>query len=589
MPDKSEKRILAATLAALLAAAAAFRIAGIATRPFWVGEVQEVVGARSQKAIMLIHRAGSDLVGYLYHHLLFLLGIDSRLELWQRIPALLCGIASVWLLYLLGRRIHSAAAGLAAAALLALSFFHVYHSQDGRALSTLTFGALLFVYSAIRVVLDARPRFAWTMVAGTAFLALSHLFGFLLFVLLCLLFFAVAWHNESRVPQPSGRPLLRFLAASLATVPVAALQAWGSGVFFVQARTGSDVCATGLPLLDRLRFFPLLLTYFTSAPGWWVVPFVLLALLGLLALWWKDRTATILVAGWLLVPTTLLALLRFTGKVPHLDISHLLYLLPPFLLLLAAGLVALFAWLHRLLLHRGPTPAARLLAPLAAALLLAAAANASPLLRYYQRDTRLNMAADFRTAGQLIERHGVDRYDLLAFDYSVELFSLNYYVGHLFSKAHGIIPYVPDRDRSLLRLYLHAGDDMGGPERPTLTSDRVWTLAEFARGSAPYTGAVWVALLRHEELEDLHCGIAPYARWFEASGVYLAQAGIPDSELPPGFVIHRLPGLDLLHKRYLGVPRSVVVDEIAPLLYRYAPDSARAFFPDVFGPVERER
>src|SRR5208283_5242433 len=53
-------------------------------------------------------------------------------EAWLRLPSALCGIASVPLMYIVARRLVSAGAALASAALLAFSPTHVYYSQEAR-------------------------------------------------------------------------------------------------------------------------------------------------------------------------------------------------------------------------------------------------------------------------------------------------------------------------------------------------------------------------------------------------------------------------------------------------------------------------
>lgn len=74
-----------------------------------------------------------------------------------RLPALLFGVASVPMLYLLGGAVTTRREALAAAALLAVSYHHVWFSQNARGYTALAFFTLLATWSLLRG-LDTRRR-----------------------------------------------------------------------------------------------------------------------------------------------------------------------------------------------------------------------------------------------------------------------------------------------------------------------------------------------------------------------------------------------------------------------------------------------
>jgi len=103
-------------------------------------------------------------------------------EAWLRLPSALFGIASVPMLYVVGRRLLPASAALAAAAVLAFSPTHVYYSHEARSYTLTILLALLSTYFFVRAVEDGRRKdwILWTVVSILAFY--SHYFAALVLV-----------------------------------------------------------------------------------------------------------------------------------------------------------------------------------------------------------------------------------------------------------------------------------------------------------------------------------------------------------------------------------------------------------------------
>src|SRR5690606_29426767 len=87
-----------------------------------------------------------------------------------RLPALVFGVASVPMLYVLGREVASRREALLAAALLTVSYHHIWFSQNARGYTMLAFFAMLATYLLLRGV---RTRSRRTFVAYGVVLALS--------------------------------------------------------------------------------------------------------------------------------------------------------------------------------------------------------------------------------------------------------------------------------------------------------------------------------------------------------------------------------------------------------------------------------
>jgi 4-amino-4-deoxy-L-arabinose transferase-like glycosyltransferase len=76
-----------------------------------------------------------------------------------RLPAVLFGIASLWALYGLGRRLAGHRAALAACALMGVSYHHIWFSQDARGYTGLLFAATLATWLYVEAL--ERRRWGW--------------------------------------------------------------------------------------------------------------------------------------------------------------------------------------------------------------------------------------------------------------------------------------------------------------------------------------------------------------------------------------------------------------------------------------------
>ena len=97
-------------------------------------------------------------------HMLYSVLMHFPLALWGesawalRLPAALFGVGSVWAVFLLGRKLVGVRQALLAAALMTVSYHHVWFSQNARGYT----GLLLFTILATWLWLEARDRQRWS-------------------------------------------------------------------------------------------------------------------------------------------------------------------------------------------------------------------------------------------------------------------------------------------------------------------------------------------------------------------------------------------------------------------------------------------
>ena len=133
---------------------------------------------------------------YLYFFMMnILFHIFGDTSIVVRIPSVIFGIMSVWMLYKIGKELYSKNAGLIAAALLTFNQYALYHAQDGRAYSFYLLGLLFSYYCFIKFLKDSNKKNLIWYALSTGLLLNTNFFSvlnvlaqgiFMLFVLFTL-------------------------------------------------------------------------------------------------------------------------------------------------------------------------------------------------------------------------------------------------------------------------------------------------------------------------------------------------------------------------------------------------------------------
>lgn len=161
---------------------------------------------------VLAHNNGSAFFALLVHFLLSL----GKIVLMARLPSVLFGILTIFLLYFVGKYLFSRKEGLTAAAFAAFSPFLIRYSQYARGYATLAFFALLSLYFFLKANKTNHIRFWLGYTIFTTLTVYTHLAGF--FTLPCFAVTAgVTWIGSrfSAASKPELRKeslkLLRFI------------------------------------------------------------------------------------------------------------------------------------------------------------------------------------------------------------------------------------------------------------------------------------------------------------------------------------------------------------------------------------------
>jgi hypothetical protein len=360
----------------ILLAAWALRVHALGAKSLWYDELRQVEVAQhplSDFEPLLIVHAARPLDYAITHYMLLGAGdVDGppgRVEFWLRFPAALWSMAALAVFWPLARRWLGWPAALAALTLMAPAPLAVQYAQELRPYSLYLLWATLSFYCLDRALrLGKFPqrgvsKAAWMgFGAASAAGVLTHFFYLTVLAVqgvFVLGLWLVEWLRGRRgfggVRHVSHSGLLAFAACGAAAVAALFvdyqptwLGFWAErflGAVAAAPSTGGLISDAGAVLTGsdaQPAEFVLrgLLPFFGGGEGPALLVFAGLALLGLIILARHDRPRFALAALWLAAgPTFVIIYLIYRGQ--FFALRYILYALPVYLILAAAGLAAL--------------------------------------------------------------------------------------------------------------------------------------------------------------------------------------------------------------------------------------------------------
>ena len=252
MSGKPQPRWLLLTLLVVLAAVLRFyKLDG----QLWLDEVSALIGSYRNSFWQIL----TEFPGHFPHPLYEQLAHGSLVFLGEsafsiRLPAALFGIAGVLVFYGLSRRLSGEGEALLGAALLAVSYHHIYFSQNARGYTLYLFLALVATELMLTLLKEMRWPTALAYIAIAALAAYSQTAGLTLGPGQLLVALAVV----SFGPKPTGAPQPRQLLAMLALTLAAILLLYAP---IIADSTGytSSVAGEEAPVARSARLFDLLI------------------------------------------------------------------------------------------------------------------------------------------------------------------------------------------------------------------------------------------------------------------------------------------------------------------------------------------
>jgi len=384
-------------LLALLLLAAVLRLVRLDEQSLWYDEGFSIALGKSSWPQAIAWTA-QDVHPPLYYLLL---------NVWMRLAgssayavrffSALIGIATVPLMYALGKRSLRQDSALVASLLATLSALYIYYSRETRMYSLLTFLSLLSSYLMLRIVAEgsnAQPQGSLWVAYGLSALGMAYVHYFALLVVATQVLYFVMWWLTNRRPE---RPAL--FALTIASLCGLAYSPW---LPTLMRRFAADTGYWEGSMPPGLALRRIMISFATGEmlpePVAWYVTLIfvlLLAVAALGALWTRRKRSGRFAHSflWLYLLLPVLAITALYAYKPKVTPRYSLLVSPAFLLLVSSGIVGL--WRQSPGKTRPRLAAAfRLAAPVATVLVLAASLAADRGL-YFSPAMR---KPDFRSA-----------------------------------------------------------------------------------------------------------------------------------------------------------------------------------------------
>jgi len=178
---------------------------------FWIDEVRATLDAREMSTLTIFGSYIRSNVHMLNTFLMKLsMGVFGESEWAARLPAVLFGVATVPAVYWSGLLVTSRGTSLGAALLLAVSYHHVFFSQNARGYSLYLFFSVVSATLLVHALRDDQPR-TWTMYVAATVLNFASIlisgFVFAAHIVVGAIALVVV-RSGGRSPWPLGRRLV---------------------------------------------------------------------------------------------------------------------------------------------------------------------------------------------------------------------------------------------------------------------------------------------------------------------------------------------------------------------------------------------
>jgi mannosyltransferase len=330
IPQKVTSPLELTLLVVIAVLAAVLRFHSLAAKSFWFDEGVSVAIARLDwynfARILWRREANMSLYYFLLHFWLHFGGS----EFFVRALSVVFAVASVPVIYLLGRRLFDSRVGLIAAALMAVNAYHVQYSQDARSYSLMVLYCLLSSLYFLKCLDEPSSRNRAAYVLSSALAVYTQFFSALLLIAQWL---SLKMLDRGQNPRQT-RNDWRWIA--LLVSPIA--------VFVATTGTG-PLRWVQRPGLNDLWIFAL---HLTGNGGPWLLLASVAACLAALLPFWPTRKALRVPSGiwryrfllsWLLFP--ILLTLALSVIKPLFVPRYFIFCLPALFLLVACGITRL--------------------------------------------------------------------------------------------------------------------------------------------------------------------------------------------------------------------------------------------------------
>ena len=329
-------------LAAITLLGAYLRIHNLGTQSIWLDEgasysyIQDTIIGTWRTSV---DAAQAPLHMVVMHFMTFF----SSNEFSLRLPSAIFGVLSIPLIYAMGERLFGKEEGIISAFLLSISMMHLWYSQEARMYAQMllfSLASLYFFYCATKT----NSKKDWVFFAVSSSLAFySHYYTIFVFIP------EVVYYIWAKVAVPS----IKIGKISVEDWQNVRMFVIGMGAFitsilplfvpFVAQSLSRTSSAPTWGIGQSLSFIPTMLIHFSTREPKTSYLFMLLFVIGLIAIALRQKDQFAFLGIYLAIPFTASYILA--AKMPFSP-RYLLFLLPAYLMLVARGITAVANTLH---------------------------------------------------------------------------------------------------------------------------------------------------------------------------------------------------------------------------------------------------
>lgn len=175
-PQSAPDRFIIPVMTAIMLLAIALRLYNLGGPSLWYDEMLTVSIASGEAETIPQAVRQAEQTPPLFHYFMHLwIKTYGLSEFAIRLPAALCGIGVVWMIYKLGSLLYTRREGCIAAMLMAVSAFQISYSQEARVYAPLMLVALLSCYAFVKLIQEGGPKHQVAYILTTALLYWIHL------------------------------------------------------------------------------------------------------------------------------------------------------------------------------------------------------------------------------------------------------------------------------------------------------------------------------------------------------------------------------------------------------------------------------
>lgn len=270
-------------------------------------------------------------------------------EIAVRIPSVIFGVLTIWVVYLIGKKISSKEVGIIGAILICLNPLHIYYSQEARMYALATLAVCINIYFVIKILRDEKTDLLFLIFSNLLVLSSDYIAYFIFPAQLIFLLFS----------KKKGIIKKWLLAMAISLM----LGIWWIPIFLNQLNAGS-VLSSRLPswklIVGGFDFKTLPLTFVKfiigriSLSNKFLYTLILLPLssLFLYLIWRGVRVANnfskYLLLSWIVIPPVIATIISVF--VPVYSYFRVLFIIPSFVMLIAIGISSFKSGMKYLLL-----------------------------------------------------------------------------------------------------------------------------------------------------------------------------------------------------------------------------------------------